>query len=512
MLVLLLSASSPNCFSTNTYLEGDIQSRILTVYLIPQNPIDPLCIALNDSESKLDLIYRNAEDKGLPLLVSEPFIYRPGVINEAHVSISALSPDQIIILIEIIAADYIVKIAKAADYHGTFDIIKYLKQDVSSCWSNLIFSYSAVFGEEQLSFELVPNDCTIPPDAELFPSFTFNANESVIVLAEFQEGNGDEDYKHPYIHNQVKFCKLVCREIVDSEKMEECLRVIDFMTISLQYLFGLELVYFTGEIKTEVIQETMEYQGDGSIDCAEVIGLLCYINPDGYILYHEPLADYPQCIIDEKTVLVKLQTMIQSGSLTLIYNGVYTLEQYSTQQYLVNTYDMKPYLNSRVLLYPQFIQFNNEEQISGQFYTTVQTVKQCIYLIILDVKGQNNIELQFRCEYNEVCNQINEEIELELINGDQNILFQQFFKLKLDQKISIQKVHYQLKKDIRNIIKNNQGVVFTVRGSSFYIVSNEITFDNMIGFLAIQLSFVILYLTAGILIVFIIITKQNKAD
>ncbi|KAH0572938.1 hypothetical protein SS50377_25053 [Spironucleus salmonicida] len=90
---------------------------------------------------------------------------------------------------------------------------------------------------------------------------------------------------------------------------------------------------------------------------------------------------------------------------------------------------------------------------------------------------------------------------------------QKFYQSKhSNQKLYIQQDNYQTKQDIRSIIKNNHGVKFTVRGPSLYMVSIQISFENIGAFWIIYLSYVVVYAIGGILTITIIIRKENKTD
>eukprot|EP00702_Spironucleus_salmonicida_P000264 EST41555.1 Hypothetical protein SS50377_18894 [Spironucleus salmonicida] len=213
-------------------------------------------------------------------------------------------------------------------------------------------------------------------DAQLYPSIMFSLNKSVLVLAEFEEGPEMDEYQHPYVHSNIKYFQLVCREIIDSEQRQDCLTAVDYIAASLEYTFGLQLIYFTGKIVTEVIYETVQYQGGGQIVCAEKIGLIYYINPDGYSLYHAPIVDQPECLIDQTTHIVKLDTIMKQGNSAGRHLEEFSLYYYSQSQYIAIHADMKLQLANDLVIYPQFIQLNQAGEITGQFlqrYTWLNT-------------------------------------------------------------------------------------------------------------------------------------------
>ncbi|KAH0569673.1 hypothetical protein SS50377_28629 [Spironucleus salmonicida] len=91
MLIIALRASAPNCFSTESYLEGEIQSRLLSIFLIPQVLLDPLCLALDGTDAAAELIYEGAASSSIPVFTARPFVYRANVTNEGVFPISSLT-------------------------------------------------------------------------------------------------------------------------------------------------------------------------------------------------------------------------------------------------------------------------------------------------------------------------------------------------------------------------------------------------------------------------------------
>ncbi|KAH0569608.1 hypothetical protein SS50377_28563 [Spironucleus salmonicida] len=512
MLIIALCASAPNCFSTQSYLEGEIQSRLLSIFLIPQVPLDPLCLALDGTDAAAELIYEGAATSGIPVFTAIPFVYRANVTNEVVFSIASLRPALITTLIEIVSAEYVVKIQKAGDYRGTLNQIKYLKTDVSSCWSNLVFSYSAIQGDEKIFFELSPNDCTIPEDAKLYPRITFQQNTTNLVMNEFEQGTDAGDYKHPYVHNQVTRCQLQCKEIVDAIQKQTCLTIIDFITTNLQYRFGVVLIYDTVGIETIVIQDAIRQQAEGSLACGEKTSITCYLNPDSYILYHDQFRSHPECVISADSVVADFSSMLTYQDQIILATTEYSLEIYGTTQYFVKARDLSKEFKENMTLYAQSIQRDEDGGISGQFYMRVQVVKQCIYLAVITVSGRDKIALQIRSTFDDLCSNITETMELLIISSRLEVVFQQAFEIAIDSKAAIQSIEYQTNTDVASILAANPGSVFTVRGPSFYMASAEINYDNYVMFLAIQLSCFALFLVAGLATVLVVIRRQAMAE
>ncbi|KAH0574205.1 hypothetical protein SS50377_24155 [Spironucleus salmonicida] len=214
MLVLL--ADAVHCFQDNAVLQGNSQSKVLTLVLTPAPENDPLCVASNNRESLCKLQYLDAA--GAVQTIDQSFIYIDSAAVAIRFNLSSAAAKYTLISAQSLLS-YIALIVGSLESPGAVQTIQHTQMNATNCWDDLVLRYNRSAGHEFLQMDGTPLDCQITAPVVKFEYFAEERWRSFGVQGVSGEA-GYYDATKTFNHSETLHYKQTLAGLTDAAAIE----------------------------------------------------------------------------------------------------------------------------------------------------------------------------------------------------------------------------------------------------------------------------------------------------